>query len=194
VLEVEPDRAIPVDVGVARPVDPRGPVERAGHGGLGLVGDAAFEVVDDLAHHLAGDVFGLVGHDPVEREQRAHEVDVGLDGVEHLRLQEQAGEVEPLDRVRLHDLHDRAGEVLADVAQPARDLGRRRTQAGRALPPAPLPVGRAGVVERRHRRVHRRLVAAELAQRLIGRAAEHQPPPARTLIHAGSPARAMWTV
>ena len=89
----------------------RGPVERAGHRGPGRARPSARSSSSTtLRDHLAARSPWSSPASPVEREQRADQVDVGLDRVQHLRLQQQPGQVEPLDRVALHDLHDVLGK------------------------------------------------------------------------------------
>ncbi len=58
---------------------------------------------------------------------------VRLDRVQHLRLEQQPGQAEPLDGVFLHDLNHADREERADVAEPAGDAG-----SGRAEPGVPL--------------------------------------------------------
>jgi hypothetical protein len=109
---------------VPRPTGPAGPVECAAHRRPGALGEAGLQLGDDPADHLAGGLLGLLGHHLVEREQRADQVDVGLDRVEQLGFHQHPGDPQPLDRVALHHLDDGAREVLPDVAQPARDAWR----------------------------------------------------------------------
>ena len=78
------------------------------------------------------------GMTPAEPDERADQVDVGLDRLHHLRLEQQLPQAEPVHRVGLHHLHDGGREVGADVAEPARHLRR-----GAAQPAAPV-----GVVQR----------------------------------------------
>ena len=128
-----------------------------------------------------------LGHRPVEREQRADQVDVRLDGLQHLRLQQQRGEAQPLDRVALHDLDDGAGEVRPDVAEPAGHVrrGAAEPRAPRRSPPRrpPGPVPPAAV-----ERVERASIAASVpAEGAAGAvrpssAAEHQPPAPQPLV------------
>ena len=50
---------------------------------------------------------------------------VRLDGFEHLRFEKHALEAEPVQGVLLHHAHYGRGEVCADVAEPAGDVGER---------------------------------------------------------------------
>ena len=96
-----------------------------------------------LRDDLAGGAPAGLRHHPAQREQRADQVDVGLDRVEHLRLQQQPLQAEPLDRVGLHDLHHRRREVPPDVAEPAGHPRRRRAEIAAA------PAGRLARLGRR---------------------------------------------
>ena len=102
----------------------------------------------------------------------------GSTAAEHLRLEQQLAQVQPVDRVALHDLHDRGREVGPDVAEPARDAS-ARTRRARPTAVRP-PAGRSGVavVERGQRRVDR-LVAAGQARARRGPPAEPQPSSSR---------------
>ena len=88
------------------------------------------------------------GRTDPQREQVRHEMHVGLHGLEQLGLLEHLPQVESLERVFLEHLHDGRREELADVAEPACDLGRglphadrgrtcRRRRAGRGPRPSP---------------------------------------------------------
>jgi hypothetical protein len=121
---------------------PRRAVKRADDGGARLLLKSALERFDNLAHDQPCGVARLGGDDAVEREQRADEVDVRLDGLEQLGLEQETVEVEPVDRVLLHDAHDRGREVLADVAEPAGDARGRRVEPCAARATALLAVDR----------------------------------------------------
>ena len=165
------------------------PVDR----GPGPLGDPPLQVVDDLARPPAGrSAWSWLGHHPVQREQRADQVHVGLDRLQHLRLQQQPGQVEPLDRVGLHHLDDGGREVLPDVAEPAGHVGAPTRRARPARAAGPRPAGRR-VVERGQRGVDPGVVAGQRARRcrrLV--AAEHQPPAAQPLV-GSSPALVLRT-
>src|SRR5207245_8375731 len=86
------------------------------------------------------------------------------------------GEVEAFDRVGLHDLDDRAGEVPADVAEPARDVRGRTAEPGR---PGARPLARRvpGAIQRGQRRVDAGVVPRERdTGTLLRLAAEDEPP------------------
>ncbi len=102
---------------------------------------------------------------------------VGRDVVQHLGLQQQPVQAEPVDRVLLHDAHDARREVAAQLAEPAGDVRRAAAQ------PAP-----AVAVDRVERAVHVALALVELHLRAVGRlAAEHEPPALEPLVrHKGS--------
>ena len=180
VLEVGADGAVPVDVRCRGRLIRAGPVERAGDRGPGPLGEPRLQLGDDPADHLPGGLLGLLRHHPVQRQQRADQVHVGLDRLQHLRLQQQPGQVEPLDRVGLHHLHHRAREVLPDVAEPAGHPRRGRAQPGRPL--------RAGSPARRRRtaRPGPRPSPVRAGQRRTGLGSasppEHQPPAAQPLV------------
>jgi hypothetical protein len=136
------------------------PVERAGDGRAGAVRDPPLDLRDDPGDDLAGGRLRRLRHEVVQAEQRAHQVHVGLDRLEHLRLKQQLPQVQPVDRVPLHHLHHGGRKVGADVAQPAGDLRGGRAQPGRppgrgaatTLLPARADAG-AFVVERGQGRV-----------------------------------------
>ena len=65
---------------------------------------------------------------------------VRLHGLQHLRLQQQRGQAEPVDGVALHDLDDGGGEVRTDVAEPARHVGRGAAEPRRTPAAAPAAV------------------------------------------------------
>ncbi len=69
-------------------------------------------------------------------QEHPDEVDVGFERREHLRLEQEPGEVEPLDGVALHDLHHRAsgssGGCRPASAPPAASCGRARLPASAA--------------------------------------------------------------
>ena len=155
--------------------------QRAAHGLAGAVGEPRLELRQDLADDLAGRRPGLVGQRPVELDEQRHEVEVGFQLVEQLRLEQQLVQVEALDGVALQHLHDRRREVAADVAEPAGD-GRRRP--GQAAGAAGAPArGRGLVVERAERDVDALVVAAQVdAGAVGGPAAEHEPPAAQALL------------
>src|SRR5437773_136990 len=82
---------------VARAVDAGRPVERTGHRGAGLLFQPAFKFGHHRRDDLAGGLPGAVRHHAGQRQQRAHQVDVRLDGSQHLGFEQQPGEVEALD-------------------------------------------------------------------------------------------------
>ena len=112
----------------------------------------------------AGGLPGLGRDDAVQRQQRGDQVHVRLDRLQHLRLQQHLAQVEPLQRVLLHHLHDRswgstrgcrpasARRSATEAAQPAA-AARRRT-APRARGPCARSV--AAQRQRRCRRPRRR--------------------------------------
>ena len=143
---------------VPGPPDPRRPVQRPGHRGPGPVGDPALDLGDHLRHDgPRGRLRGL-RHDPAERQQRADQVHVRLDALEHLLLKQQLPQVQPVDGVPLHDLHHRGREVPADVAEPPGDARRGRAEpAGTGRRPPAAPAARPAVRRpaRRRRRARR---------------------------------------
>ena len=139
------------------------------------------EVLDDLAHDRAGRLARALGDHAGEREQVADQVHVGLDGLQHLGLQQHLAQAEPLDGVALHHLHDLRREVRADVAQPAGDVRRGGAQARAALALA--------AVERAKRAVDPRVVAPQPDPVPSASAAQHQPPAPR-LSHRRPPGSA----
>lgn len=71
----------------------------------------------------------MLGDDAVEGHQVGDEVDVGFHGLQHFWLQQHLVQVEPLQGILLHNAHDGAGEVVADIAQPASHVGGGAAQA-----------------------------------------------------------------
>jgi hypothetical protein len=63
----------------------------------------------------------VLGDRAVEAEQRADQMYVRLDRLEHLGFEQKLLQAQPVHGVALHDLDDRGGEVPTDVAQPAGD-------------------------------------------------------------------------
>jgi hypothetical protein len=176
--EVGGDRAVPVDVARPGTAAARRPVECAGDGRAGAVRDPPLDLRDDPGDDLAGGRLGRLRHEVVEAEQRADQVHIRLDRLEHLRLEQQLPEVEPVDRVPLHDLHDGGREIGADIAQPARHPRGGRGESGRlparGVATGSLPAG-AFVIERGQRRVDGLIRCGQTGAALIGRA-EQQPP------------------
>jgi hypothetical protein len=105
--QVRRDRAVPVDVPRLGPAAAGGAVQRPGHRGPGPVRDPALDLGDHSRHHGPGGGLGRLGHEVVEAEQRPHQVHVRLDRLQHLLFQQEPPQAEPVDRVTLHDLHDR---------------------------------------------------------------------------------------
>ena len=95
-----------------------GACQRAVDRGAGAVAQLALELGEHVGHDGAGGGAGLVGQQMVELDQQRDEMQVGLDRRQQLGLEQQLAQVEPLDRVALHDLHHLAREVATDVAQP----------------------------------------------------------------------------
>ena len=162
-------------------------VEGAGEGGPGAGREPLLQVLDDLAYDGPRRLLRRLRHRLVEREQGADEVDVRLHRLQHLRLQQQRGQSEPVDGVALHDLDDGGREVRPDVAEPARDGRRRRPEPRRTVlaPPARLS---PFAVERGQRAVHRRVPPGERAPGAVRRVpAEHEPPAPQPLLGARRP-------
>ena len=148
--QVGADRAVPVDVGGAGTGGPSRPADRPADALAGGPAEALLDLGDDLRHDLAGCRPARVGQEPRQLEQGGDEVDVGLHGRQQLRFEQQAPQLQPLDRVPLDDLHDRRGEEAPDVAEPAGHTGRGRAESatatgrpGPAMAVSPV-VGRAG--------------------------------------------------
>ena len=128
--------------------DARGAIQAAAHRLLHRVGQLALQILHDLAHDLPRRILRLLGDDVAQREQRRHQMHVGVDLLQHLRLQQHLRQVQPLQRVLLHHAHRRRGEVGADVAEPARHVRRRARPARRSArcrraPPARYPCHRS---------------------------------------------------
>ena len=149
--------------------------QRAVHGLLGRRGQALLDLRDHLSDDLAGRGPGGVGQQLVELDEQGDEVQVGLDGAQHLRFQQQLAQVEPVDRVALQHLHHRRREVAADVAEPAGH--RRRRGPEPAGPAAAAALARPGVVDRGQGGVDARVVAVELHAVDAARAASAPSPP-----------------
>ena len=87
VPQVDADRPVPVDVGgPPGPVRPAGPVQRPGHRRAGPLAQPPLQVPGHRADHGAGRFPGLLGHHLAQRQQRADQVHVWLDGFQHLRF------------------------------------------------------------------------------------------------------------
>ena len=176
---------------------PGRPVDRAVHRRAGRLGDPALDLGDDLAHDEPGRAPGRLGHHPVEADQRRRQVDVRLHRVEQLGLQQQRGQVEPLDRVALQDLDDRGREVRRGCRRAsARPTGPTRPARPGAASGRPRPRV-VGVVQRGERPVHLLLVGGQAGlERLLGRLAEQQPPPAVALGRGSDPfgSAAAWSL
>ena len=177
-LQIGGNGSGPVDVGVpAGPADARGPVQCAVHRGPGAVGDPLLDLPDHRRDHRTRGGAGLLGQQLAHPDQRGHQIDVRFHRVQQFRLQQQLVQLQPLDRVPLHDLDDGGREVGADVAQPADHPRRGRAEAGR-----PFPVGlprSAAVVDRGQRAVDALVVGGQpagRAQRVIVGSADQQPP------------------
>jgi hypothetical protein len=67
--------------------------------------------------------FGFGGQDVFEGEECGDEMNVGLDGLEEFGFEKHLLEVEALEGVFLHELDDGGGEILAEIAEPAGDVG-----------------------------------------------------------------------
>jgi len=183
VPEVGVHGAEPVDVAGAGPATPVGPGERTVHGRTRPVGEPLLQLGEDPGDDVAGGRSRLVGQEVVELDQHGDQVVVGFDRLEQLGFEQELPEVEPLDRVPLHDLDDRLGEVRPDVAEPAGHAGRRPAKTSRTPtpPPAPTLLGLL-VVDRAHRGVDAHVVTGEPGTRPVRlTAAQHQPPPPHPL-------------
>ena len=141
------------------------------------------DLLDHLSDQLASSGARGVGQQSVEFDQQGDEVQVGFDGTEHLRFEQQLAQLQPLDRVALHHLHHGGREVATDVAQPTRHCGSGLAEAT-AAPSTTLATG-LRVVHRGQRSVDARIVTVEpqgsdpgSASVVvgIGVAAEHHPP------------------
>ena len=64
---------------------------------------------------------------------RSVEMDVGLDGLEEFGFEKHLLEVEALEGVLLHELDDGGGEISADIAEPAGDVGIGGAKAAGAI-------------------------------------------------------------
>ena len=96
---------------------------------------------------------------------------IGLHVLQHLGLQQHFAQLQALHRVALHHLHHLAGEVFADIAQPARDGWRRI--AAPALARAQLGVL---LIQRCKRLIHLLQTARDTAAAGVRRAAQHHAP------------------
>ena len=147
-------------------------------------GDPLLDLGDHLGDHGASGLSGRLRHHRVQPDQGRHQVHVGLHGAEQLRLEQQCGQVQPLDRIPLHHLHHAGREVGADVAQPTGHLGRGGAEPGCSLTGARArwPTGLL-LVQRGQGGIHLGLLVAELdAESVGGGLAEQQPPADQPLI------------
>jgi hypothetical protein len=110
---------VPVDLGVSRPSVAGRAIERAGDCLTSRSGEAALQLVDDAAHDESRRVARAVRDDALEGDERRHEMHVGFDRLEHFRLEQHPLQVEPLERVLLHNANDGRREIGADVTQPS---------------------------------------------------------------------------
>ena len=131
VLEVGPDRSVPVDVRVPRSSGPASPVERAGHGRPGALGRRASSSATTRPTTSRAVLFVSSGITSLSASNVLTRCTSGSTAPQQLRLRQHPRDAEPLDRVPLHHLDDGAREVLPDVTQPPRHPRRRRTQPGR---------------------------------------------------------------
>ncbi len=168
VLQVGADGAIPVDLARARSVGARGAIQAAAHRLEQRIRQLALQLLHHAAHHLPRGILRLLRDDVAQREQRRHQMHVRLDLLQHLRLQQHLRQVQALQRVLLHHPDGGRGEVGADVAEPARHVGRRLAQ----------PAGALVVVERLQYAVH--------AQVLRRPAPDRPAPPTRRPARAAS--------
>ncbi len=186
VPEVGPDRAVPVDVAVTWPTAPGRAVQGTGERRPRAGGQPALQVLDDLAYDGARRLLGRLRHGLAEREQGADQMDVGFDRLQHLRLQQQGGEPEPVHRVALHDLDDGGRKVRTDVAEPAGHARGGCPEPRGTICSAPAARFPAAAVQRGQRSVHRGVACGELVSRAVGAVrAEHQAPAPQPLVLGG---------
>jgi hypothetical protein len=105
-FEVGADGAMPVDFVVARAARPGGAIEAAED----RLARRLFELASQFVHHFLNDsprrLFRLAGQNIFEGEQLCDEMHVGLDGLQKLRFKEHLFQIETIERVLLHDLHN----------------------------------------------------------------------------------------
>jgi hypothetical protein len=111
-----------------------------------------------LPDHRPGRLAGVLGDHPAEADQRTDKADVGLYCPQHLRLQEQLPQAQPVHGVRLHDLHHAGREVGPRMSPSQRDT--------RGLEAPRPPRRRCSSPYRSSRAWSRRLSAAESSTRL----------------------------
>ena len=124
VAQVGVDGSPPVNVAGARPTGALRTSERAVHCLLGARREPALDLLDHLGHQLAGRRSGGIGEQFVQLHEQRDQMQIGLNGTQHLRFEQQLTQVQPIDGIALQHLHHTGREVTADVAQPARYGGR----------------------------------------------------------------------
>ena len=171
VTQIGANGAVPVDLGMARTAVALAAVQRTGHGAAHGLFQLFHQLVHHLAHHQPCRGLGVLRDDRAQRDQVRHQMYIGLHVFQHLGLQQQLAQLQPLHGVALHDLHDLAGKVFADIAEPARDGW--RGVAASTLARAQLAVL---FIQRGQGLVHFLQAARDAAAAGIGRAAQHHAP------------------
>jgi hypothetical protein len=161
-------------------------VERTHHGLADFLLQRQLDLLDHGADHHASGLLGAFGDAAAERHQRADQLHIGLDVLEHLRLEEQLVEPFALDGVLLDDRHDVFLKIRADVSQPLGQPRGRAAQTGGAATGLPLLFrfvvdGGQGLVHQHLLGREGELLAPHAAQRLLRVLAQNQPPAAELL-------------
>ena len=178
VAQVRADRAMPVDLGMLGAAVALAAIERAADGTAHRLFELAHEFIDHLLHHRARRGLGALRNHAGQRNQIRHQMHIGLHALQHFGLQHELAQVQPLHRIALPDLHDRAREITTDVAQPTRDVGRRiaETTTTRSAVLTLLLF-----VERGERLIDIANAAAQRAAACVRRLAQHQAPPLQAI-------------
>jgi hypothetical protein len=181
VTKIRADGARPVDVAKAGTAGPARAVDRAADGRGRAPAEFLHEIRDDFRHDHPRGGLGPFGHGRAQADEIGDEMDVGLEGLEKFRLEQQRLQVEPVEGVALDDLDDRRREELPDLAEPARDFRRRGAES------AALVLFRRRRVEHRQRQIE---PAVSLRQAVVGLAAEREAPAAPAFVRFGGLAHA----
>ncbi|MPN21210.1 hypothetical protein SDC9_168589 [bioreactor metagenome] len=112
--------AIPVDFGMTRAAVALAAVQCPGHGTAHGFLELFHQLVHHLAYHQPRSGIGVLRNHRAQRNQVRHQMHIGLHVLQHLGLQQQLAQIQALHGIALHDLHNLARKVFADIAQPAR--------------------------------------------------------------------------
>ena len=147
----------------AGPAGAARPVQRAGDRRTGPLRQPPLQVTGHRGTTARADSRACSGRTRLSDSRVPTRCTSGSTAVQHLGLEQQPGQAEPLDRVLLHHLHHADREERPDVAEPAGDLrGRCASPACRGPAGRARPLVGAGVVQSAERGVDPRVISAQL--------------------------------